>query len=130
MKILVLGKGISGLCMSYYLSKFGHDITIYGKDDSSYRASSWAQGIVCNKGLVKANSPLFDYKLKSLKAIKELLSELELMGYCVENNFTEVLELYNDDFNSIYKRIYKSNYQGLFRNENKAFSQNFHLKNI
>ena len=40
MKILVLGKGISGLCMSYYLSKFGHDITIYGKDDSSYRASS------------------------------------------------------------------------------------------
>lgn len=128
MKILVLGKGISGLCISYYLSKYGHDITIYGKKDPSQRSSNWAQGIICNKGLVYCHSPLFDYKLKSLSFIKSLLSELNSLGFSIDSNFREVIELYNDDFNPLFKRIYKRNYQGLFRNSNGSFNESLHLK--
>ncbi len=128
MKILVLGKGISGLCLAYYLSKFDHDITIYGKEGSSNRASSWAQGIVCNKGLVNCQSPLFHYKLKSLTFIKSFLNELESLGYRIDMNFEDVVELYNEEFNSVFKRIYKGNFQGLFRNINKPFSKDLPLK--
>ena len=107
------------------------DITIYGKDDSSYRASSWAQGMVTNKGLVKANSPLFDYKLKSLKAIKELLSELELMGYCVENNFTEVLGNYTTmTLIQSIKEYISLIIRGYLEIKIKHSVRNFHLKNI
>ena len=127
MKILVIGRGISGLCLSYYFSKKGHDITIYGKEGLADRASSWAQGIICNKGLRKAYGLLFRYKLNSLRYIKELIREIESYGYSIDNNFKEVIELYNKDFNKLYKRIYKSSYQGIFRNINSGFNNELPL---
>ena len=126
MKALVVGSGIAGLCMAYQLSKHGYEVDIYGKNEAINRASSLAQGIICNKGLLKAYSLLFSYKLASLSYIKNFIKTLETeSGMIIESNFSGVYECFDDDFNSTMKRVYKGNYTGLFRNKCKHLGESF-----
>ena len=116
MKVLILGRGISGLSLAYNFSKAGHYVEVYGRTGCRDRASSLAQGIVCNKGLLIPNTKLFEYKLKSLDYIKKLISELNSISEIqVNHNFKEVFECFSGDFNMSMARIYKGEYSGLFR---------------
>ena len=117
MKIVVVGRGIAGLASAYYIKKVlpEAELTLVGlKGVSGHRASEVAQGLVCNKGLLVAFSPLFSEKLASLNAIQRFLDDLEAESGCsILRDFNGVFEPVHEDYQRRVGRIYKKRYLGL-----------------
>ena len=116
----IFGRGIAGLTGAYYLVKAGILPTIYGRQDGASQASRAAQGVLCNKGLIFSNSPLFRAKLESLKTMKSFLDELEkVSGILIPRYFEGVSEPFwsEEDFLSSVTRIYRHKFWGLHGTE-------------
>jgi len=120
-KIAIVGRGIAGLTLAYRLVKRGYQPIIYGRKDFSQRASSAAQGVVCNKGLVWPRQPMFQAKIRSLLWVKNWLEDIaRTTGCLINHSFSGVFEPYLDrhDFHRIFKRVYKGQFTGCFGSKN------------
>lgn len=114
-KIAIIGRGIAGLSAAYRLSELGYKPTIFGQREGFAVASRCAQGVLCNKGLIFANSPLFTAKVESLRHIQTLLPKLESeSGRKIPQNFQGVEEPYwsAEDFQSTVTRVYRHRFWG------------------
>ncbi|MCY4444379.1 MAG: FAD-dependent oxidoreductase [Proteobacteria bacterium] len=75
--IAVIGAGIAGLSVAYYLCKAQRCVHIYHHQQSgTMSASEAAQGVATLKGISLARSGVFHGKMRGFWALKELLSEL------------------------------------------------------
>lgn len=71
MKIAIVGSGITGVCAAYYLSKDGHDVTVFDREPDSAMQTSFANGgqvSVCNSSVWTKPSTVW-------KAMKWLFKE-------------------------------------------------------
>lgn len=121
MNIAILGRGIAGLNLAFRLVEKGFNITIFGQKDQGIRASSAAQGLICNKGLLKGFHPLFKAKLNSLEFIKRRLDYIEKKTQSrIRRNFSGVYEVYDSPahYQRIVKRVYKGQFTGPFNVKN------------
>ncbi len=126
LKVAILGRGIAGLCGAYFLLKEGIRADVYGRIDGSHQASRAAQGVLCNKGLIFAESPLFRAKLESLKTMPRFLREIEeLSGMKIPRTFNGVSEPLwtEEDFQASVTRIYRHRFWGIHRTEFQVGSQ-------
>lgn len=114
--VAVVGAGIVGLNLAYYLHLEGFEVTLLSKRSQS-RASDAAQGLICNKGLLIPQTALFDAKIKSLSWVKDWLTQLEKhSGQAIQKDFSGILEPYATakEFTTITKRVYRGSFWGLF----------------
>lgn len=114
----IAGRGIAGLTAAYYMVKAGLLPTVYGRKDGSAQASRAAQGVLCNKGLIFYESPLFRAKIESLRSMQSFLEELEeVTGAKIPRFFAGVKEPIwsEDDFQSTVSRIYRHKFWGAHR---------------
>lgn len=114
----IIGRGIAGLSTAYYLAREGIRPTIYGKRSEGSQASRAAQGVLCNKGLIFYESPLFRAKIESLRSMQLFLDELEkVSGENLPRFFEGVSEPFwsREDFNSTVSRIYRNKFWGCHR---------------
>jgi glycine/D-amino acid oxidase-like deaminating enzyme len=101
--------------------KAGYQPTIFGAARGPANASRCAQGIVCNKGLIFAESPLFRAKLQTLKKLEDWLSDVEkTSGLCIPRTWIGVDEPYwsLEDFQKTIQRVYRGNFWGCYRPRN------------
>jgi glycine/D-amino acid oxidase-like deaminating enzyme len=117
-KIAIAGRGLAGLSLSLRMAKAGWQPILFGRRSSPDNASRCAQGIVCNKGLIFAESPLFRAKLQALRSLPAWLDELELLsGLEIPRHLIGVEEPYWDevDFQKTIRRVYRGNFWGCYR---------------
>ena len=122
MRIAVIGDGIAGLCTAFRLLQANYKVTIYTAPRCHKRASDAAQGVICNKGLLLPQKPLFAAKLNSLAWVKSWLKTLEtISGESIDKDFSSVKEPYRDSaqFQKIAGRIYKGDLWGCFKSSNR-----------
>ncbi|MBC7531633.1 MAG: FAD-binding oxidoreductase [Oligoflexus sp.] len=119
-QIAVLGRGIAGLCAAYHLVKAGFHPTVFGKKSGPETASRAAQGVLCNKGLIFFDSPLFKAKVESLATMQVFLTELEkVSGHPIPRFFRGVSEPFwtAEDFQATVSRVYRHKFWGCHQSE-------------
>ncbi|WP_176736206.1 NAD(P)/FAD-dependent oxidoreductase [Oligoflexus tunisiensis] len=120
--IAIIGRGLAGLTLAFRMVQAGLRPTIFGKAHGPANASRCAQGIVCNKGLIFAESPLFRAKLQSLKNLEAWLSTVEkASGLTIPRTWIGVDEPYwsEEDFQTTVARVYRGNFWGCYRPKNR-----------
>lgn len=120
-KFAIIGRGLAGLNLSLRLTEAGYAPLVFGESHGSANASRCAQGIVCNKGLIFADSPLFQAKLQSLPRMRPWLKKLEdLSSTQISQQMKGVVEPYwdEDDFRKTVQRVYRGNFWGCYRARN------------
>jgi glycine/D-amino acid oxidase-like deaminating enzyme len=120
--IAILGRGLAGLTLAFRMVQAGYRPTLFGAVCGPANASRCAQGIVCNKGLIFADSPLFRAKLQSLKKLEYWLNSVEkASGLSIPRTWTGVDEPYwsADDFQKTFQRVYRGNFWGCYRPQNR-----------
>ncbi len=118
--LAILGRGIAGLTAAYHLSKAGFKPVIYGRKQTGAQASRAAQGVLCNKGLIFFESPLFKAKLESLRSMPAFLDRIESeSGLPIPRIFQGVNEPFwtEDDFQKNVSRIYRGKFWGVHRTQ-------------
>lgn len=121
--IAVIGRGIAGLSAAYRLSEAGFRLKIFGRREGVAVASRCAQGVLCNKGLFFANSPLFAAKINSLSHVRDLLPKLESeSGRSIPHRFQGVEEPYWSaaDFQATVTRVYRHRFWGCYGTVNRS----------
>ena len=69
-KVAVIGAGIIGVCIAYFLRKNGHHVTLYDQNEPGTQTSFGNAGLFANHECIVANSPHLwkningDWKLK------------------------------------------------------------------
>lgn len=119
--IAIIGRGLAGLTLAFRMVQAGYRPTVYGAARGPANASRCAQGIVCNKGLIFAESPLFRAKLQTLKQLENWLSTLEKSsGLAIPRTWIGVDEPYwsAEDFQKTVQRVYRGNFWGCYRPRN------------
>ncbi len=119
--IAIIGRGLAGLTLAFRMVQAGYRPTVYGAARGPANASRCAQGIVCNKGLIFAESPLFRAKLQTLKQLESWLSALErTSGLAIPRTWIGVDEPYwsSEDFQKMVQRVYRGNFWGCYRPQN------------
>lgn len=119
--IAIIGRGLAGLTLAFRMVKAGYRPTIFGAARGPSNASRCAQGIVCNKGLIFAESPLFRAKLQTLKKLEDWLTDVEkTSGLCIPRTWIGVDEPYwsPEDFQKTIQRVYRGNFWGCYRPRN------------
>jgi glycine/D-amino acid oxidase-like deaminating enzyme len=122
-RIAIIGRGLAGLTLAYRMVQAGYRPAILGAAHGPSNASRCAQGIVCNKGLIFAESPLFRAKLQTLKTLEAWLSDLEkASGLSIPRSWIGVDEPYwsAEDFHKTFQRVYRGNFWGCYRPQNRA----------
>jgi glycine oxidase len=117
-RIAILGRGIAGLTAAYHLAKCGFNPTLFGRKQAHAQASRAAQGVLCNKGLIFYESPLFRAKLESLRSMPAFLDCVEKeSGREIPRLFQGVDEPFwtEDDFQKTVSRIYRNKFWGAHR---------------
>ncbi len=56
-KISVIGAGIVGVCIAYFLNKNGHEVTLFDENEPGTQTSFGNAGIFATHDCVFANSP-------------------------------------------------------------------------
>ena len=74
--IAIVGSGIAGLSLGYYLVRNGFKVTIFDTSDKP-NASQCSQGVATIKGLKFSDRPLFHAKLEGHRFLLEMLEELK-----------------------------------------------------
>jgi len=121
--IAIIGRGLAGLTLGFRMVEAGYRPTIWGAARGPGNASRCAQGIVCNKGLIFAESPLFRAKLQTLKKLESWLSHLETTsGQPIPRCWIGVDEPYwtEEDFQKMVLRVYRGNFWGCYRPQNRT----------
>ena len=77
-KIAVIGAGIVGVCIAYFLNKSGHQVTLYDHNKPGTQTSFGNAGIFANHDCVFANSPHLWKDLPSLLFKKDLYVSFDL----------------------------------------------------
>ncbi len=122
-RVAIIGRGLAGLTLSFRMAKAGFKPTIFGSASGPANASRCAQGIVCNKGLIFAESPLFRAKLQTLQHLENWLLNLEkYSGMVIPRTWIGVDEPYWDeaDFQKTLQRVYRGNFWGCYRPSNRS----------
>ena len=123
-KIAIIGAGITGLCSAYYLSKSGHDVSIYDSGEIGKECSYGNAGLIvpshfetlANPGILKkgikwmlnSNSPFYLKPRCDMDLLKWLVRfNLFCTKKHVENNkyFLRDINLYS---HGLYNDLYKS----------------------
>jgi glycine/D-amino acid oxidase-like deaminating enzyme len=120
--IAIIGRGLAGLTLAFRMVQAGLRPTIFGKSHGPDNASRCAQGIVCNKGLIFAESPLFRAKLQTLRNLEEWLGTVEkASGLMIPRSWNGVDEPYwtAEDFHKTVSRVYRGNFWGCYRPQNR-----------
>ncbi|HYX34331.1 MAG TPA: FAD-dependent oxidoreductase [Oligoflexus sp.] len=119
--IAIIGRGLAGLTLAFRMVESGYRPTLFGAARGPANASRCAQGIVCNKGLIFAESPLFRAKLQTLKKLEAWLSAVEkASGLSIPRTWMGVDEPYwnEEDFQKTVQRVYRGNFWGCYRPRN------------
>ena len=117
LQIAIIGRGIAGLTLAARLVDRGVKPIIFGSSRGPANASRCAQGVLANKGLIFAESPLFRAKLRSLRHTQSWLEELERStGRTIPRAFSGVIEPYwsPEDFQEIATRVYRRTFTGCY----------------
>jgi glycine/D-amino acid oxidase-like deaminating enzyme len=123
LNIAIIGRGIAGLTLAARLVDRGVKPVIYGSSHDPENASRCAQGVLANKGLIFAESPLFRAKLRSLRQTQIWLDDLERStGRTIPRAFSGVFEPYWSavDFQEIATRVSRRNFTGCYLTRNLA----------
>jgi len=75
--VAIIGGGISGCAIAYFLRKAGADVTVFDQGDIGAEASSAAAGILAPLGSLSGPGPFADLLLESWSLLQELIPELE-----------------------------------------------------
>lgn len=119
----IIGRGLAGLTLAFRMVEAGYRPTIWGAARGPANASRCAQGIVCNKGLIFAESPLFRAKLQALKKLETWLAQVETAsGQTIPRSWIGVDEPYwtEADFQKTVQRVFRGNFWGCYRSQNRA----------
>ncbi len=111
---------------AYALEREGFRPVVFGRSEEA--ASRAAQGVLCNKGMIFWNSPLFRAKLLSLQEMKEFLDRFEReSGRTLPRIFQGVKEPFwtPDDFQATVSRIYRHKFWGCHRTSLVPFPASF-----
>lgn len=107
-KIAIIGGGISGLSIAYYLIKKGFKPTIF--DPNPYENASFcSQGVATSKGLKEARKPLFRAKLSGHVLLEKIILDIESHYPGLVLHKKGVFEPFgsNDEYLSKVQRIYR-----------------------
>jgi len=75
--VAIIGGGISGCAIAYFLRKTGVDVTVFDQGDSGAEASSAAAGILAPLGSLSGPGIYADLLLESCSLFLDLIPELE-----------------------------------------------------
>src|SRR2546422_8511713 len=75
--VAIIGGGIIGCAIAYYLRKAGMDVTVLEKGEIGAQASSAAAGLLAPLGSLSGPGPFADLLLASWALSPSLVSELE-----------------------------------------------------
>lgn len=78
--ILIIGAGIIGNAIAYYLSKAGADVMVLEKGEIGQQASSAAAGLLAPLGPLSGPGPFADLLLTSFSLFPSLVPELESLS--------------------------------------------------
>lgn len=116
-KVLVLGRGLAGLCLAYELLKLGEKPVVIGLKAGI--ASRIGQGMASTKGLLLPQSRLFADKLRGQHYLASFLAEIQrqeplrfLIGKAYEPYQSE------EEFLHLKRRVHRLQHCGLFQTKN------------
>jgi glycine/D-amino acid oxidase-like deaminating enzyme len=121
-RVAIIGRGLAGLTLAFRMVASGYRPTVFGAARGPANASRCAQGIVCNKGLIFAESPLFRAKLQTLSQLEDWLGKVEkASGLPIPRTWIGVDEPYwsAEDFHKTFQRVYRGNFWGCYRPQNR-----------
>jgi glycine/D-amino acid oxidase-like deaminating enzyme len=121
-KLAIIGRGLAGLTLAFRMAQQGLRPLVFGASSGPANASRCAQGIVCNKGLLFADSPLFRAKLQTLRNLEPWLQSIEdSSGMKIPRSWRGVDEPYwnEEDFHKTLQRVYRGNFWGCYRPSNQ-----------
>ena len=75
--VVIVGGGVIGCAVAYYLCKAGLDVTILERDEIGQQASSAAAGLLAPLGPLSGPGPFADLLLSSCASFPALVPELE-----------------------------------------------------
>ncbi len=75
--VVIVGGGVIGCAIAYYLSKSGVDVAVFDRGEIGAEASSAATGLLAPLGSLSGPGPFADLLLTSFALFPELAPELE-----------------------------------------------------
>ena len=75
-KVAIIGAGIAGLSLAYFLQKRGLRVTLFDREEPK-NASVCSQGVITVKGLRIAEKAIFDAKLKGPSVLLDILNDVQ-----------------------------------------------------
>lgn len=115
-KVAIIGAGIAGLSLAYFLQKRGLRVTLFDREEPK-NASVCSQGVITVKGLRIAEKAIFDAKLKGPSVLLEILNDVQSNVDGVGELFRfGVIEPYSElkDFQKTASRIYRREFLGAY----------------
>lgn len=95
--VVIVGGGVIGCAVAYYLRKAGLDVTILERDEIGQQASSAAAGLLAPLGPLSGPGPFADLLLTSCASFPALVPELEAVSnLCVGYERTGALRVVRD----------------------------------
>ena len=95
--VVIVGGGVIGCAVAYYLRKAGLDVTILERGEIGQQASSAAAGLLAPLGPLSGPGPFADLLLSSCASFPALVPELEAAsGLCVGYERTGALRVVRD----------------------------------
>jgi glycine/D-amino acid oxidase-like deaminating enzyme len=119
MRVAVVGRGIAGLAVAYYLRAAGADVDVFGPDLGEGDASYAAHGFSIHKGLLLPESPFFRAKMRGQALLWEWIESVEAKTGEKIPRQKGLLEPYwsHDDYQKVAQRVYRRDFTGCFRVE-------------
>jgi glycine/D-amino acid oxidase-like deaminating enzyme len=137
-KVLICGRGFSGLSLALEMLTRGHQVVVAGmgisldsKEQNLRPASLAAVGISSNKGHFLADSDLFELKLRGHRGLQSWINSLELTSSQRIPMFrSQVFEPFfnKEEYGYLHERIFHGNPSGFYLN--RIISYQEFAKNI
>src|SRR5713226_10290134 len=98
--IVIVGGGVIGCAIAYYLRKAGREVMVVDQGEIGAQASSAAAGLLAPLGSLDGPGPLADLLLASYSMFPELVPELEeASGIAMEYEQTGALRIVRNPAN-------------------------------